>query len=46
VALSDGVPAYLGLHDALMPDLEKYYKYRHKDSTEGLQQLIDKYKKH
>jgi len=46
VALSDGVPAYLGLHDSLMSDLEKYYKYRHKDSTEGLQQLIDKYKKH
>jgi tetratricopeptide (TPR) repeat protein len=25
-------------------DLETYYKYRHNNSTEGMQQLIDKYK--
>jgi len=44
-ALSEGSPSYKGVHEALLPDLETYYKYRHNGSTEGLQQLIDKYKK-
>jgi hypothetical protein len=43
-ALSEGKLAYQPLHDSVLPDLEQYYKYRHK-STDGLQQLIDKYKK-
>jgi len=44
-ALSESAPAYKGVHDAVLPDLETYYKYRHNGSTDGLQQLIDKYKK-
>jgi hypothetical protein len=44
VALAMGKPQYQQLHDALMQDLQSYYKYRHNGSTEGLQQLINKYK--
>jgi len=44
VALSEGIPQYKQLHDQVMQDLETFYKYRHK-SADGLQQLIDKYKK-
>jgi len=28
----------------MMADLTSYYKYRHNNSVEGMQQLIDKYK--
>jgi hypothetical protein len=45
VALAWGKPQYQQLQDALMQDLQSYYKYRHNGSIEGLQQLIDKYKK-
>jgi tetratricopeptide (TPR) repeat protein len=45
VALAEGKPAYQRLRDQIMQDLQTYYKYRHKGSTDGLQQLIDKYKK-
>ena len=45
VALSEGNPQYQQLHDAVLQDLQSYYKYRHKGSSDGLQQLIDKYKK-
>jgi hypothetical protein len=45
VALSDGNAQYQQLHDAVLQDIQAYYKYRHKGSTDGLQQLIDKYKK-
>ena len=45
VALSEGRPEYGPLHDRLFQDLESYYKYRHAGATDGLQQLIDKYKK-
>jgi len=45
VGLSEGNAAYQQLHDQLFQDLEAYYKYRHNGSTEGLQQLIGKYKK-
>lgn len=45
VALSAGNPQYQQLHDQVRQDLEAYYKYRHNGSTEGMQQLIDKYKK-
>jgi hypothetical protein len=45
IALAEGNPQYDGLRAQLRPDLEEYYKYRHNNSTEGLQALIDKYKK-
>ncbi|HEY6328961.1 MAG TPA: hypothetical protein VI756_06465, partial [Blastocatellia bacterium] len=44
VALSEGSAPYKLLHDQVMAQLELLYKYRHK-GTDGLQQLIDKYKK-
>jgi hypothetical protein len=44
VALAAGNPQYQRLHDQLLQDLTAYYQYR-KGSTDGLQQLIDKYKK-
>jgi tetratricopeptide (TPR) repeat protein len=42
-ALATGHPQYQALLQQVVPDLTSYYKYRHQ-STEGLQQLIDKYK--
>jgi tetratricopeptide (TPR) repeat protein len=45
VALSQGDTRYQGLHDQLLQDLTNYYKYRHNNSTDGLQALLDKYKK-
>jgi tetratricopeptide (TPR) repeat protein len=45
IGLSEGNAVYKQLHDQLLQDLEAYYKYRHNGSTEGLQQLIAKYKK-
>lgn len=44
IALSDGKPQYKSVHDQLRQDIEPYFKFRHNDSTDGLQQLIDKYK--
>ena len=45
VALSEGNAQYQALHDQLLQDLTTYYKYRNSGKTDGLQQLIDKYKK-
>jgi tetratricopeptide (TPR) repeat protein len=45
IALSEGKPQYQPLKDQVMPELQDLYKFRHQNSTEGLQQLIDKYKK-
>lgn len=45
VALSEGKPEYQKLHDQIFEALQTYYKYRHHGSADGLQQLIDKYKK-
>jgi tetratricopeptide (TPR) repeat protein len=45
VALSEGKPAYQNLHDQILQDLTSYFKYRHNGSTDGLQALLDKYKK-
>ena len=45
MGLMQGKPEYQAISDQLRPNLETYYKYRHNNSTEGLQQLIDKYKK-
>ena len=44
IALSDGKPEYKQLNDQVRENLEGYYKYRHKN-TDGMQALIDKYKK-
>lgn len=45
IALTEGNPQYDTMRGGLKADLEGYYKYRHNNSTEGLQALIDKYKK-
>jgi len=45
VALTDGKPDQQALREQLMQPLTSYYKYRHNGSTDGMQQLIDKYKK-
>ncbi len=44
VATSEGRPDYKQLHDQILQDMTPYYKYRHGGSTEGMQELIDKYK--
>lgn len=44
IAVADGKPEYKNIHDQLRQDIEPYYKFRHNGSTDGLQQLIDKYK--
>ena len=44
IALSEGNPALLQVRQQYLQDLEAYYRYRHNNSTEGMQQLIDKYK--
>jgi len=45
VALTDGLEQYKPVNAGLREDLEKFYKNRHNNSAEGLQQLIDKYKR-
>lgn len=44
VALSEGRPEYQKLREQVLQDLTPFYQYRHNGSTEGMQQLIDKYK--
>jgi hypothetical protein len=44
VAMTESDARYKQAHDALRADLERNYKFRRK-STDGMQQLIDKYKK-
>lgn len=44
VALTEGRAEYAALRTHIMEPLTAYYKYRHNGSTDGLQQLIDKYK--
>ncbi|MCM3902247.1 MAG: hypothetical protein ND866_11115 [Pyrinomonadaceae bacterium] len=41
---SAGKPVYKGLETQVLESITPYYKYRHNGSTDGLQQLIDKYK--
>ena len=43
-ALAAGRPGYEGMLKQVSDDLTSYYKYRHNQSTQGMQQLIDKYK--
>src|SRR5256714_6874419 len=45
VAITDGQAQFQQANAGLREDLEKFYKSRHNGSSEGLQQLIDKYKK-
>ncbi|MDT7542339.1 MAG: hypothetical protein QOE33_2243 [Acidobacteriota bacterium] len=44
VAMSEGKTGFEQMHEQLLASLTGYYKYR-KGSTDGMQQLIDKYKK-
>lgn len=44
IALSEGLAPLQPARQQIMQDLESYYKYRHNNSTAGMQQLIDKYK--
>jgi TonB family protein len=44
VALATGRPGFEGMLKQVSDDLTSYYQYRHNQSTQGLQQLIDKYK--
>lgn len=45
VAVTAGNAQYQAAHEQIRQDLESYYKYRHKGSTDGLQQMIDKYRR-
>lgn len=44
IALSEGNAALQQVRQQYLQELESYYKFRHNNSTEGMQQLIDKYK--
>ena len=44
IALSEGNATLQAVRQQYMQDLEAYYKYRHNNSTAGMQELIDKYK--
>lgn len=44
IAVAGDKPQYESLRAQVRPGLEEYYKFRHNGSTNGLQQLIDKYK--
>jgi tetratricopeptide (TPR) repeat protein len=45
VALSEGKPEMQKLHDQVMESLTVFYKFRHNNSTTGMQELINKHKK-
>ena len=44
VALTEGNAQYKEAHDQMRQDLEAYYKFRHNNSTAGMQELINKFK--
>jgi len=44
VAVSEGNASLQQLRQQYLEDLAMYYKYRHNNSADGMQQLIDKYK--
>ena len=44
IALAEGNAPLAQVRQQYLQDLENYYKYRHNNSTAGMQQLIDKYK--
>ena len=45
IAITEGQAQYQAAHDQIKQDIENLYRYRHNGSTQGLQQLIDKYKR-
>jgi len=45
VGLAEGRAEYDKLRAQVTADLQTYWTHRHNGSTEGLQQLIDKYKR-
>jgi tetratricopeptide (TPR) repeat protein len=45
VAAAEGKPEYAPLQKQLMDNLDAYYKSRNNGSTQGLKELIEKYKK-
>ncbi len=45
IAFTEGKPDFAQANAAIRERLTPYYKYRHKNSTDGMQQLIDKFKK-
>lgn len=45
IAFTDGKADFAQANAAFRERLVPYYKYRHNNSTDGMQQLIDKYKK-
>jgi hypothetical protein len=45
IAFTEGKAEFAQANAAFRERLTPYYKYRHKGSTDGIQQLIDKYKK-
>ncbi len=44
IGVASGRAEYQPLADQARQNMELYYKYRHNNSTDGMQQLIDKYK--
>lgn len=44
LALSEGNQVLQEVRKQVFQDFERYYKYRHNNSTAGMQELIDKYK--
>ena len=44
IAISEGNATLQQVRQQYLGDLETYYKYRHGGATDGMQQLIDKYK--
>ena len=44
IAVSEGNATLQPVRQQYLQDFEAYYKYRHNNSTTGMQQLIDKYK--
>jgi hypothetical protein len=45
VGLATGRPEYQTLLQQVIPDLTTYYKHRHNQSTKGLKELIDRYRR-
>lgn len=44
IALAEGIERLAAVRTQYLGDLEAYYKYRHNNSTAGMQELINKYK--
>ncbi|HEV2763059.1 MAG TPA: hypothetical protein VGV38_08695 [Pyrinomonadaceae bacterium] len=44
VALTQGNERYKAMHDQTLQDMTAYYRFRHNNSTAGMQELINKYK--